>query len=66
MVKIFTKNNTAHVIVSDSGIGMDQSVQKPGYGLASMRERAALLPNGNLQIDSVPNEGTTVTLEFQL
>ena len=46
--------------VSDYGIGFDPQAVYPGHlGLHSMRERAARL-GGKLEINSAPNQGTTV------
>jgi signal transduction histidine kinase len=47
--------------VRDDGQGFDGSgITTGGFGLVSMRERVELL-DGNLTIESVPSEGTTVT-----
>jgi signal transduction histidine kinase len=47
--------------ISDDGSGVlrDPDDGLPHHGMASMRERAAIL-NGRLDIDAVPGEGTTV------
>jgi two-component system sensor histidine kinase UhpB len=50
------------LIIEDNGIGFDPSsgeVERRGFGLAGMRERAALV-GGELQIESAPGGGTTV------
>jgi signal transduction histidine kinase len=50
------------VAVGDNGRGFDpDAVGQPAYGLASMRERAALI-GGELRIDSALQEGTRVSL----
>jgi two-component system sensor histidine kinase UhpB len=52
--------------VSDNGAGFveEAAVSKPmSFGLAGMRERAALL-DGNLTILSAPGRGVTVVLEL--
>jgi PAS domain S-box-containing protein len=49
--------------VRDNGRGFDQSaVGDDSYGLAGMRERAALV-GGELEIQSAPQKGTRVTLQ---
>ena len=50
------------VVVGDNGCGFDpESVGRTAFGLASMRERAALI-GGELHIDSRPRDGTRVSL----
>lgn len=55
------------VKVRDYGRGITQSkkASKPGLGLIAMQERAELL-NGELNISSTPNAGTTVSLVMPL
>ena len=50
------------LVVGDNGCGFDPAtVGETAYGLASMRERAALI-GGELRIDSAPQDGTRVSL----
>jgi signal transduction histidine kinase len=50
--------------ISDSGIGFDpRHVRPAGLGLASMRERVAVL-NGQLVINSVPGGGTQIAVHI--
>jgi PAS domain S-box-containing protein len=53
--------------VQDSGKGFDvrESVKSEGIGLSSMRERLKLV-NGNLSIQSVKNQGTTILARVPL
>ena len=53
--------------VKDFGQGLPPAKKgdKPGLGLIAMRERAELL-NGNIQVISTPNAGTTVTITMPL
>jgi PAS domain S-box-containing protein len=46
--------------VRDDGLGFDPSGSAVGFGLTSMRERAALL-GGNLELQTAPGSGTNVT-----
>ena len=49
--------------IKDDGVGFDMAaVPKERYGLAGMRERAALI-GATLQIDSVPGQGTEILLQ---
>ncbi len=51
------------VVVSDNGIGFDTTVTSGGVGLANIRARAAAL-GAQVQIDSAPGKGTTVSVEW--
>jgi len=54
------------VVVGDNGRGFDpDAVGRSAFGLASMRERAALI-GGELHIDSRPRDGTRVSLFLPL
>jgi signal transduction histidine kinase len=60
--------NDGHVAlqISDSGVGFDpRHVRSAGLGLASMRERVAVL-NGQLAIDAVPGKGTQIIVHIPL
>lgn len=54
-------NNRLVLSVSDEGRGFDAGQRMDGYGLRNMRDRARLL-GGQLDIQSVPGKGTTITL----
>lgn len=53
------KQKQLHIIVKDDGVGFAQSASTPSVGLIGMRERIAAF-NGQLEILSDPNAGTTV------
>ena len=65
------RGNEFRVIVKDDGEGFDLAKLEKSYdrqgklGLLSMRERAEMI-GGRLSIESVPGEGTTVTLNVPL
>ncbi|UCC64425.1 MAG: sensor histidine kinase [Anaerolineae bacterium] len=50
--------------VQDDGLGFDpETVDPDRYGLVGIRERAALV-DAQVTVDSVPNEGTTLTVRI--
>jgi len=61
-VRAGTDDGWLVLVVADNGRGFDpDGVGDAAYGLASMRERAALI-GGELEIESAPREGTRVRL----
>jgi signal transduction histidine kinase len=48
--------------VADDGHGFNSETVTGGHGLENLRERAAAM-QAHLEIDSQPNQGTTVRLE---
>ena len=62
-VNLSVDNNTLELRVSDNGIGIKREylASPNSLGLIGMSERAKLI-NGNLNINSVLNVGTTITL----
>lgn len=62
-VRIAAAGDGIRLEIADDGrgFGVDGVVSEGGFGLSSMRERAEKL-GGNLMIDSVIGEGTTVTV----
>jgi NarL family two-component system sensor histidine kinase LiaS len=53
-------NGEAKLTVVDDGIGFQPQQVTAGFGLSSLRQRAASLPGGALTLRSAPGEGTTV------
>ncbi|MGZ5339783.1 MAG: GAF domain-containing protein [Solirubrobacterales bacterium] len=51
--------NVVELKVIDDGKGFDIDEETTGFGLRSMRERAALV-GGVIEVQSAPNEGTTI------
>ncbi|MEU0535174.1 sensor histidine kinase [Amycolatopsis tolypomycina] len=49
------------LVVTDDGRGFDTGEPRSGYGLLSLRERAALV-GGTVTVDSAPGTGTRVTV----
>lgn len=58
---LLVSSDSAILIIEDDGCGFDPAVSQAhgGLGLVGMRERAIML-GGNLQIESVPGEATTI------
>jgi signal transduction histidine kinase len=61
-VRMHPLDGGLHLTVSDNGVGFDQGQDRAraSLGLASMRQRVALL-GGKLSIDSKPLQGTTIS-----
>jgi len=68
-VDIILEHRNRHVslIIEDDGVGFDDAqafgLNEKGLGLIGMRERAALV-GGTAEIESHPNEGTTVFIRI--
>lgn len=58
-VKLTATPGAVEVLIKDDGRGFDMSVRTDGFGLMGMRERAALV-RGTLEVESVPDAGTTL------
>jgi len=67
-IEAFIENNYFILIIKDNGVGFnknDKLKSAKSLGLNSLYERASLI-NGQLEIESMPRKGTTVTLKVQL
>ena len=68
-VDVHRRDGELVIVVSDNGVGFDPSTRVksnfPRFGLSTMRERAQTI-GGELRIDSVPGQGTTVRLEVPI
>ena len=60
-VKLYRSANDIHLRVTDSGVGFDseEAMRGRGLGITSMRERLKLV-DGQLSIDSKPQQGATI------
>ncbi len=56
-------NNELKISITDDGKGFDKSTITLGNGLQNMKKRAQDI-NGNLEIDSISEKGTTITLRL--
>jgi signal transduction histidine kinase len=64
MVSIRGTDTSTSFTIEDDGVGFDPAAMQSsqdGYGLFTMRDRAALL-GGTVDIDSVVGRGTRVTV----
>ncbi|NUF27837.1 nitrate/nitrite two-component system sensor histidine kinase NarX [Gilliamella sp. ESL0254] len=58
-------NQIISICIKDDGIGLQNDLKKDNhYGLIIMRDRVEIL-NGNLAIDSNPNQGTQIVVTFK-
>lgn len=65
-VVLKSEDNKVDIQVIDNGIGFEvQDKKENHFGLSMMKERVSLL-NGNIDIQSIPNEGTTIHILLQL
>ncbi|MHA6252376.1 sensor histidine kinase [Oceanobacillus sp. CAU 1775] len=63
-IKIQVESNFIVLVVKDNGKGFDVTIKKENsFGLIGMRERVQML-NGELDIHSQPNAGTTVIIKL--
>jgi len=60
-----TSNPSASHVVIDEGRGFDPGHPTHGFGLVSLRNRIESL-GGRLEIDSVPEQGTTCRISLPL
>ena len=67
VLRLADDGNTLQMEISDNGQGFTQAEasQRPGLGLASMRERLSIV-GGNLQITSAAGHGTTLSARVPL
>lgn len=62
-IEIAVKKNMLQLVIKDNGKGFEPALIKDGNGLINMQRRAAAL-NGNIDIASAFNEGTTISLKI--
>jgi signal transduction histidine kinase/ligand-binding sensor domain-containing protein len=58
-IEVRFERHQAHITITDDGRGFDQAAASGGFGLTSMRERAAQI-GATLHLDSRPLAGTSV------
>ena len=65
IVQFSEHDNTLNIIVEDNGIGFDISTSKSGIGLVNIEKRIEKI-EGNLVIDTLKGNGTTIILNIPL
>lgn len=60
-VELFYEEGRLRLVVSDDGKGFQINRQHAGIGLKNIRERVQLI-GAHLEINSIPNRGTTITV----
>jgi len=64
-ITLSIENQIFTLIVKDDGIGFDSNAPSSGNGLINLNHRAAAL-HGHIQINSIPQQGSEIKLEFKL
>lgn len=62
-ISLFLQNGQLHTLVQDNGIGFQKENIKKGAGLKNIQNRIYLI-NGTLQMESMPNKGCTLHIQF--
>ncbi|HSF81879.1 MAG TPA: sensor histidine kinase [Anaerolineales bacterium] len=62
VVTLDFRTDQVKLTVHDYGRGFEAEQTQEGVGTQSMRERAATLPAGTFTLDSIPGQGTVVTI----
>ncbi|MEM8894037.1 MAG: transporter substrate-binding domain-containing protein, partial [Bacteroidota bacterium] len=66
MVQLLLTDKTLSLIIEDDGVGFELGkIDHDGLGLSNMKRRIETF-NGRINIDSSPNQGTTVMLDVDL
>lgn len=63
-INVTQQENSVCIMIEDNGIGFSQNTNK-GIGLKNIEERLKIF-KGNMEIDSFPNNGTTITITFRI
>jgi signal transduction histidine kinase len=64
-IELRQRNGMVSLTIQDDGIGFDTTKSTPGLGLKNMRHRLELF-NGNMHIDSAPQEGCRLRASFSV
>ena len=65
-MQLLLHDKTLSLIIEDDGVGFELGkIDNDGIGLSNMKRRIETF-NGRINIDSSPNQGTTVMLDVDL
>lgn len=64
-VQLISEKNYCNLVVEDNGKGFDTSILENNKGLSSLKRRIYSI-NGELNIDSKPNKGTSVFVKINI
>jgi ligand-binding sensor domain-containing protein/signal transduction histidine kinase len=64
-IEVDLKRKQLRLLVVDDGVGFEEKTSSTGFGLVSMRSRAAAI-GGRLTVESAPGAGTKVCLEADI
>ncbi len=64
-VQLNKMDDSLYIMVEDNGSGFDQNSAKQGLGLGNLQSRVNVL-RGDMEIDSSPERGTSVTVHIPL
>ena len=65
MVQLLESDERLSLMIEDDGVGFNSSDQNEvGFGVSSIKNRAAGI-NAHVEIDSVPQEGTSILIELE-
>ena len=67
-ISTFCEGNEHHIVIRDNGVGFDTEREYTSdgthIGIKNVRERLEVMCGGNMEIDSIPGEGTTIVLRI--
>lgn len=64
-ITFLINNDKLNLVIKDDGVGFETNKTNSGIGLNNMKSRVNKF-NGNLQIDSIKNKGTNISIEVEL
>ena len=64
-LEVSADDDVVTIEVSDDGVGFDQTLRPPGFGLVGMRERLEMI-GGTIQISSAPGGGTRLRAQLPI
>lgn len=64
-IELYREGRLLHLQIKDNGVGMKDARKTSSFGLVGMEERVSML-GGAFNIDSAPDQGTTLTIAMPL